>query len=171
MAIAKLDKIPHHDTWYETYPNKKAPGDSRKAYKKAEAEYDGTPMEFLTMCCVAVKAQKRWRAQQKGTGVFVPSWRLPATWLRSESWADMVEINERAKITVGAQCVKCKNPVMGPRFKFCEEHESWQMSKTMVVEMTAMYNKLKLTCTTVDEWRAKYRELAKLGLGGNHEKT
>ncbi len=158
------------DSFWSYYPNRKGKGAARTSFEKQEKIY-GDDKEFLEIVLSAIAVQTRFRKQQQGIGQFVAPWKNPVTWLNQECWTDEVQLQEKTKITVGAQCVKCKNPVMGPRFKFCEEHESWQMSKTMVVEMTAMYNKLKLTCTTVEEWRVKYRELAKLGLGGNHEKT
>lgn len=169
--VAKFDKITNFDTFWGEYPKKTGKGTARKAYEKAE-KLHGDKQDFLRIVLVAVQAQKRWRSQQKGVGVFIPEWKMPTSWLNAESWCDEVQINEREKkVTVGAQCAKCTNPVHGPKFTLCDEHEGWQTGKTLVEEMTDMYNELAKTCKTTEQWREMYRELAKTGLGGKCGKT
>lgn len=154
------------DSFWKDYPNRKGKGAARTAYEKQEKLY-GDPIDFIKTVLSAIAVQGRYRNQQQSAGVFIPQWKNPATWLNQECWTDEVQVEPRDKgVTIGAQCSKCTKPVMGPRFTLCEEHEAWQTGKTLVEEMTTMYNKLAETCKTTEEWRNKYRELAKLGIGG-----
>lgn len=166
----EFTKESNFETYWNEYPKKVGKGTARKAYEKAE-KLHGDKRDFLKIVLVAVKAQKRWRAQQKGVGVFIPEWKMPTSWLNAEAWCDEVHINEKPKITIGAQCSKpnCINPVHGPHFTLCSEHYAWQTGMTLVKEMIDMHGKLSATCTNTDEWRAMYRKLAK-GVG-SYEKA
>lgn len=168
MTTAKFDETTNFDTFWGEYPKKSGKGGARSSYEKQEKAH-GDKQDFLRIVLVAVQAQKRWRQQQKGVGVFIPEWKVPTTWLNQECWCDEVQINEKPKSAgISAQCSKCNNPVHdgGERFTLCTEHEAWQTGKSLVEEMTAMYNKLSKDCSTTEQWRNKYRELAKNGIGG-----
>lgn len=167
----EMEKTTNFDSFWKAYPNRKGKGAARTAYDKQE-KIHGDPIDFIKTVLSAIAVQGRYRKQQQGMGVFVPQWKNPVTWLNQECWTDEVAIEPRdKKPTIGAQCSKCTNPVHGPRFTLCEVHEAWQPGKSLVGEMITMYNKLSETCKTTDEWRAKYRELARGGIGGNYEKA
>ena len=169
-----MQKTSNFEAWYSFYPNKKAKGDARKAYEKAEKESGMDKQEFLQMLMGAVKAQITFRRQQQGTGVFVPSWRLPATWVRSESWADEVDIRPKEKgPTIGAQCSRpnCHHQVHGERFTLCEEHECNNIKSDMWDLVRAKGKEFAVECKNTEQWRAKYRSLARSGVGGLVKKS
>lgn len=165
----EMEKTSNFDAWYAIYPNKGSRGEARRAYAKAEKNFDGAPMEFLKMCMHAVKAQIKFRQQQKAASVFVPNWKGPSPWLNQECWADPVALEPERKVTIGAQCSKpnCIHPSMGPQFTLCEEHYAWRKGMTLVEEVSEVYAKLSEECTTPEQWRAKFKSLAAVGLGGN----
>ena len=161
------------DQFWSHYPNKKGKGAARTQYEKQEKLY-GDKREFLESVISAITVQNTFRRQQQGAEVFVPQWKNPATWLSQECWADEVDIKPKDNgPTIGQQCSKpnCHHPVHGPSYTLCEEHYAWRKGMTLVDEVTEIHAKLSESCSTTDEWRAKFKELAQVGLGGNLGKT
>lgn len=157
------------DSFWSYYPKKSGRGTARTAYEKQEKLY-GEPSDFLETVLSAIAVQTRYRKQQQGINQFVPPWKNPATWLNAECFTDEVQLDERERgPTIGAQCSKpnCIHPSMGPQFTLCEEHYAWRKGMTLVEEVAEIHAKLSEECKTPDEWRAKFKSLALVGLGGN----
>jgi hypothetical protein len=63
------------DVWYKTYPNRKASGEARKAYRKARE---------IVSAETLLEGVLRYRAGKP----HYADWKLPATWLNKECWKD-----------------------------------------------------------------------------------
>ena len=163
-----MDKTTRFDSFWSHYPNKKGKGAARTQYEKQE-KLHGEPQDFLETVLSAIAVQTRYRKQQQGIGQFVPQWKNPSTWLNQECWTDEVQLDEREKgPSITTQCSRpnCINPVHGPRFDLCEEHYAWRKGMTLVDEVVTIHAKLSEECQTTEQWRAKFKELAEIGLGG-----
>lgn len=157
------------EAWYKEYPNKKSKGAARTAYEKAEKKFDD-PTEALRTLAHAIQAQKAFRKRQQAVGAFIPEWKMPATWLNQECWTDEIILEpEKAVEAALSPCSKpnCHNPTHGPRFAYCSHHEALEGSPILLEEVREKYRELSQLCTTTEEWRAKFKELAYIGLGGN----
>ena len=80
--------ITDFDEFYKAYPKKRKPGDARKAWQQTAKKRP--PIEYILL---AIEDQKQSEDWLKDGGQFIP---LPATWLRSEEWANEVEIDRPA---------------------------------------------------------------------------
>ena len=158
------------ESFWKEYPKKSGKGAGRTSYEKQEQAH-GDARDFYETVVSSIAVQKRFRKQQQSNSQFVAPWKNPTTWLNQECWTDEMMLNDKPKMVAGSQCLKCTNPSMGERFNFCEEHEAWQTGKTLVKEMTDKYNELHETCKTTEQWRDKYRELAKMGIGNVTQTT
>jgi len=92
--------------FWEAYPNKKAKGDASKAWDKIKPDDDLT-----TKIILAIAAQKKWRAAAHSANQFVPNWKHPAVWLRSQCWLDEIgshsDLKEKQNETITfCQCGK-----------------------------------------------------------------
>lgn len=78
------------DLFYKAYPNKKAPAQALKAWKKL----NGTrpPIESIIE---AIKKQVEWR--KNANGQFRPPWKHPATWLNGACWNDEADMEDSKK--------------------------------------------------------------------------
>jgi hypothetical protein len=71
-------------TFYDAYPNKKAPDDAWRAWQKRNG--DRPPLQTMLD---AISKQISWR-KNPPPGEFIPNWKHPATWLSKGSWADEI---------------------------------------------------------------------------------
>lgn len=157
-----MEKVSNFDAWYSFYPNKKAKGDARKAYEKAEKENGDDKQEFLAMLMAAVQAQIKFRRQQQGTGVFVPNWRLPATWIRSESWCDEIQLADEKKSQLSLKkCIKCDDPVHGDKYSLCSFHVAMGNGTNLINELRDKGRELGVGKKSVPELRLLFKKLAK----------
>jgi hypothetical protein len=67
------------EEWYSLYPRKKARGDAKKAWDQMTVKQGNSPDDIMAGLRRNISELTRRDPQ------FVP---YPATWLRSESWAD-----------------------------------------------------------------------------------
>ena len=87
MGLNRLALTPKQEQsfarWYLAYPNKKAKGEARARWGKLD------PDDALTERMIAaIQDQIRERAWKKVAGIWMPEWKLPATWLNKECWED-----------------------------------------------------------------------------------
>jgi phage replication O-like protein O len=77
------ESINDFELFYKAYPNKKAPSDALKAWKKL----NGT-RPAIEVLLEAIRKQTEWR--ENANGEFRPEWKHPATWLNKGCWDDDV---------------------------------------------------------------------------------
>ena len=73
------------EKFYEAYPKKRKRADAEKAFKAIK----GLNEETLSAMLKAIAEQKQSKEWIKEDGQYIP---YPATWLRSQSWLDKMEV-------------------------------------------------------------------------------
>lgn len=77
----KGETITFADFW-ALYPLRKSKNDAMKAWAKLKPEHHSEVLD-------GVRREIAWRARRTPSdGVFVPEWKLPATWLNKAAWLD-----------------------------------------------------------------------------------
>lgn len=73
--------------WYAHFPVKKARADAQKAWGQID------PDDALTdWMIIAIENQIAERSRKLARNIWVPEWKLPATWIRKECWDDEVQL-------------------------------------------------------------------------------
>lgn len=79
------------ESFWNAYDHKIGKGAAVRAFKKAIKA--GLPEPDTLVAIIGV--QKAQRAKLKASGVFVPEWPNPTTWLNGERWTDEIKAPER----------------------------------------------------------------------------
>lgn len=156
------------ETFWHHYSNKSGKGAARTAYEKQE-KLNGNKKDFMQIVLAAIATQKKFRTQQKSKGQWVANWKNPTTWLNQECFCDEVMLEEEKKTaSILSQCTKpdCREPIHGSRFTFCEIHEGRRDTTNLMPELQEAGRLFGKFCKNADDWREKYRELVKKGIGG-----
>ncbi len=80
------------DSFWKSYPKKKAKGDAEKAFSKLKPD-----AELLKTMLDAIEAQSRLPDWTKDGGQFIP---YPATWINQRRWEDEVSSPQESKYNV-----------------------------------------------------------------------
>ncbi len=75
--------------FYSLYPKKVSKDNASKAFLKLKPDN-----EFLKVMIDAIEKQKTWREEARRSGLFVPEWPYPATWLNQKRWEDEIDVRE-----------------------------------------------------------------------------
>jgi len=93
------------DDWYSRYPKKVGKGAAKKAWDKIKP--DAKMEEDMIF---SIGAQKRYKAEAKAAGEFVPVWCNPSTWLNEQRWEDEIKSHADLKERVNSKSCRCGQP-------------------------------------------------------------